>query len=102
MDLVPAQDAKYDPFDSMTLVCHIDTHIRVVYEDWNGTEQERTLGRGTWPVKSTKLLGFRTLDPAAENDWSARQDLSELKAGVEISVGASGWQQMPRQLRRGR
>ncbi|UFK26745.1 hypothetical protein [Roseobacter phage RDJL6] len=101
MDLVPAQDVTYRPYDAMTLVCHPDVHIRMVYEDWAGVEQERTMGRGTWPVRSTKLLGFKTMDHAT-GTWGARQDLSEMGLGIEVSVGESLSQELPRQLRRGR
>ena len=102
MDFVPTQDVKYDPYDELTVVCHQDTHVRLVYRDWQGTEQERTVGRGTWPIKSMMLLGYKTMDPTAQNAWSARQDLADAGNGIEFSVGRSASMDLPRQMRRGR
>lgn len=99
MDLVPAQDVKYANLDELTLVCHPDTHIRIVYEDWNGVEQERTVGRGTWPIRSTKLLGYKVMEAGG---WGERRDLADIGNGIEFSVGESFSSELPRQIRRSR
>jgi len=102
MGLVPTQDTAYEPHDEVTLVAPEAFHIRLVYEDWTGAQQERTFGRGTWPCKTTKLLGYRTMDPQDSAGWSAVQDLADLGHSAEFSVGKSLEQTFPTQMRRAR
>lgn len=103
MDHVPVQNVRYSPRDEATVVCHIDTHIRVRYEDWNGEVQERTVGRGTWPLRTRMMIGYRTKDPSGAGGWSnTLHDLSELTPGIEVSVGESASMELPRQMRRSR
>lgn len=102
MDFVPTQDVAYEPHDELTFVCHPEQYVRLVYEDWLGNQQERTIGRGTWPIKTTKLLGFRSVESGATPTWGPRQDLSELSVWLELSVGKSASQELPRQMRRAR
>ena len=85
MDLVPAQDAELGAgqFDELTLVCHRDVHVRVVFEDWQGVQQKRTVGRGTWPIRLRRLLGYRTVDHAT-GGWSA--DLKDPEGRVRHRV----------------
>ena len=87
MDIAPTQGTAYSPQDRITLVGHPDCMVRVQYEDWNGVVQERNIGKGTWPLKSTKLLGVRYLDSQGTNGWSdTLSDLSTLAPGIELSV----------------
>lgn len=106
MDYVPAQDEDYgnQRFDDMTLVCHPEARIRVVYRDWEGVEQRRLMVRGTWPVKSSMILGYQVPEPdgAGGTQWSAVQDLSELGLDMELSVGWGLETDLPRAIRRGR
>lgn len=103
MDFVPTQDVAYEPHDELTVVCHHDVHIRLVYRDWTGAEQERTVGRGTWPCKSTMILGYKVMDNTTDpTGWGARQDIDSIGNGIEFSVGKSLEQELPKQMRRAR
>ena len=108
MDHLPSagEDFGAGNYDEVTLVCHHDTHVRLVYEDWTGVQQERTVGRGTWPIRARKLLGYKTMSNPGDGTtvWGPTINVLNLATdtGIEFTVGESQSKEMPRQLRRAR
>jgi len=104
MDHLPSagEDFGAGQYDEVTLVCHHDVHVRLVYEDWQGDQQERTVGRGTWPIRSRKLIGYRVMDNSQPNGWSVATTMLNVDNGIEFTVGQSASWELPTQMRRAR
>lgn len=85
MDLKPLADTQYPPQDRVMVVCHIDAFGILVYKDWNGTTQERLVGRGVWPIKTTELNGLKNY----HGDDPTIEALNVVGSTFEVTVGRS-------------
>lgn len=85
MDLKPAASLEYPPHDQVTVVCHQEAFAILVYRDWNKVQQERMIGRGTWPVKSCELIGLKDF----RGEDQTVHALDSYTVPFEVTVGRS-------------
>lgn len=85
MDMLPAQGVTYPPQDTVCFACAQDIWVMLEYRDAVGVVGQRWMCRGTWPLTTSALLGYRYRD-AATGLPSALQDLDTLETG-QFTVG---------------
>jgi hypothetical protein len=85
MDMLPVQGVTYPPQDTVCFACAQDIWVMLEYRDAVGVVGQRWMCRGTWPLTTSALLGYRYRD-GVTGQPSALQDLDTLATG-QFTVG---------------